>query len=179
MTNEKVSFEIHAVLSKDLCEEAVKILFKVRNKFARIISLILAAFFLYQFMRGIFYSIYFNNIQILYCALIFVIMSILWVFLFLRGYKVLPKNHKLRIDKMSSSGEHIYIFYVDRFEEKTDQSNRIINYVNIQKIINTKKLLIIVTQNSQHILVKDQFQNDFSAFFVFLRQSSHSKYIEK
>lgn len=179
MTNEKVSFEIHAVLSKDLCEEAVKILFKVRNKFARIISLILTAFCLYQFMRGIFYSIYFNNIQILYCALIFVIMSILWFFLFLRGYKVLPKNHKLRIDKMSSSGEHIYIFYVDRFEEKTDQSNRIINYVNIQKIINTKKLLIIVTQNSQHILVKDQFQNDFSAFFVFLRQSSHSKYIEK
>ena len=179
MTNEKVSFEIHAILSRDLCEEAVKTLFKVRNKFARIISLILAAIFLYQSIRGILYYIYFNNLQILCYALSFGIMSILWFFLFLRGYKVTPKNYKLRIDKMNSSGEHIYIFYVDRFEEKTEQTNRIIYYVNIQKIINTKKMLIIVTQNSQHILVKNQFQNDFSAFLVFLRQSSHSKYIEK
>jgi len=176
MSNEHVYFEIETMISEELCKESIIKIYTTTKKLSRWSDLVFALLMFLGFLYQIFVGIVNQSLNIFLFSVITLLCSCYMIFLYFKGYSHPSKIYLRKIKKMSNPAERQYKFYENYFEEYTNQSTRRIDYQQIKRIVNTKNVLILMTDSTQFVLSKIYFLNSVSELISFLRNATSAKY---
>lgn len=176
MSNEHVYFEIESMISEELCKESIIKIFTTTKKLSRWIDLVFALLMFLGFLFEIFVGIVNQYLNLIVLSVITLLCSCYMIYSYFKGYSYPSKIYLRKIKKMSNPAERRYKFYESYFEEYTNQSTQRVDYQQIKRIINTKNALILMTDNTQFVLNKMNFENNVSELISFLRNATSAKY---
>lgn len=174
--SEEIQCEVQSILSKELCAEAIRKIFLSTKFNKRILDLIVAIVMSFLFI--IFFTLSLIDADRLNMLLSFamLVISAFLYFSYFRGYSFPKTMYLQKITILCTPPTRQYIFKQTQFEDKTEQSTRIIFYSQIKQMIDSKNLLILLTSNQEYIINKKYMPDNYGELITLIRNSSHCSY---
>ncbi len=174
--NEEIHYEITNTLTKELCAQAIRKIFLSTKFNKRLRDLIVAIFMSIAFVFSFTLNLIDFDLLNLLLSLFMLGISAYLYYRYFRGYSF-PKSMYLRqVNYLCTPPTRRYIFKLTQFEEETEQSSQTIYYSQIEQMIDSENLLILLTSNQQFIISKKCLPDNNGELITLIRNSSHCSY---